>query len=179
VPAWRIIVHQRVLGGRFELRDEFLVRRSDLRPISLKSRRGTRSAGAGWHEIEIEYGERAITGTRSRPEGVTAINVPLTGPVWDGNLWGVTFAALRLKAGAQYHLPLWQYDKGFGTFTINVTGTQSVDTPSGKADAWILEAGDNPAQLVRYFVGKRTRAELGYEGPGLRQMIGGDCRGMG
>jgi hypothetical protein len=179
VPAWRIIVHQRLAGGRFELRDEFLVRRSDLRPISLNSRRGTRSAGAGWHEIQVRYGRQGITGTRAEPTGLKPISVALDGPVWEGNLWGITFAALPLKAGARFRLPFWQYDKGFGAFTVNVTGSEMVDTPAGKTDAWVVEAGDDPARLVRYLIAKRTRAELGYGRPDMRQRIGGDCRGMG
>lgn len=178
VPAWRIVVHQRIAGGRFELRDSFVVRRSDLRPISLDSRRGTRSAAA-WHEIQVNYGSRRITGTRAQPDGVTPIDVPLTAPVWEGNLWGVTFAALPLRQGARFRLPFWQYNKGFGTFIVNVTGSQMVDTPTGRTDAWVLEAGDNPERLVRYLIAKRTGAELGYGAADMQQRIGGDCRGMG
>jgi hypothetical protein len=179
IPAWRIVVHQRAGGGRFELRDEFLVRRSDLRPIGLNSRRGTRSAGSGWHDIQVAYTPRAITGTRAQPTGVQPINVPLDQPVWEGNLWGITFAALPLRQGSRFRLPFWQYDKGFGAFLVNVTGSQSVETPAGKVDAWVLEAGDDPARLMRYLIAKKTGAELGYSAGDMQQRLGGDCRGMG
>jgi len=43
------------------------------------------------------------------------------------NLWGVTFAALPLRERGTYTLPLWQYDKGFGTFTVRVLGSKIVD----------------------------------------------------
>ena len=179
VPAWRIVVHQRLAGGRFELRDEFLVRRNDLRPISLDSRRGTRSAGGAWHEIHVDYGAARITGTRTQPQGVQPIDVAAPGPVWEGNLWGLTFAALPLSDGARFRLPFWQYDKGFGTFIVNVTGTETVETPGGRTEAWVVEAGDDPARLVRYLISRRTRAELGYGGAGMQQRLGGDCSAMG
>jgi hypothetical protein len=179
VPAWRIVVHQRVGGGRFELRDEFLVRRSDLRPIRLDSRRGARGASPGWHEIQIQYGATRITGTRTQQNGSAPIDVALGSPVWDGNLWGVTFGALPLREGGRFRLPFWQYDKGFGTFIVNVTGSEVVETPTGRTDAWVLEAGDDPGRLVRYLISKRTGAELGYGAGDMRQRIGGDCRGMG
>ncbi len=179
VRAWRIIVHQRVAGGRFELRDEFMVQRKNLRPISLHSRRGTRSVGTSWHDARLAYGTSRITGTRETSAGVQKIDVPLDGPVWEGNLWGVTFASLPLREGGRFQLPFWQYDKGFGAFIVNVTGSEVVATPGGKVDAWVLEAGDDPNKLVRYLIAKRTGAELGYGAPGMRQAIGGDCRGMG
>jgi hypothetical protein len=179
LPAWRIVIHQRLGGGRFELRDEFIVRRSDLRPISLDSRRGTRTSPGGWHEINVKYAAGRITGTRAQPDGVGAIDVALTGPVWEGNLWGVTFAALPLRNGGRYRLPFWQYDKGFGTFLVNVTGSEIVSTPAGRADAWVVEAGDDPNHLVRYLIAKRGGAELGYGSAGMRQRVGGDCRAMG
>ncbi|HEX8310056.1 MAG TPA: hypothetical protein VF614_01990, partial [Chthoniobacteraceae bacterium] len=40
VPAWEIVVHQRIAGGRFDMRDSFVVRRSDLTPINFNSVRG-------------------------------------------------------------------------------------------------------------------------------------------
>lgn len=178
-PAWRIVVHQRIGGGRFDLRDEFLVRRSDLRPFSLDSRRGTRAAGAGWHEIRVDYRPNRISGTRALPAGVQTIDVPVDGPIWEGNLWGITFAALPLQDGRRFRLPFWQYDKGFGEFIVNVVGSQTTDTPTGKAEAWVVEAGDDPKRLVRYLISKRTRAELGYGAAGMSQRLGGDCRGMG
>jgi hypothetical protein len=180
VPAWRIVVHQKLTGGRFELRDEFLVRRDNLRPINLYSRRGDRRAAGGrWQEVRVAYGRSGITGTREQSSGVQPIAVPLSGPVWEGNLWGVTFGALPLAQGSRFQLPFWQYDKGFGTFTVEVTGSQTVDTPGGKADAWVVSAGDDPKQPARYLIAKRTGEELGYSGPGMVQKIGGDCSGMG
>jgi hypothetical protein len=179
VPAWRIVVHQRIAGSRFELRDEFVVRRSDLRPLSLDSRRGTRSAGTGWHEIHVDYGASEIRGMRTRPQGAQPIVVPLRGPVWEGNLWGITFGALPLRNGGRFRLPFWQYEKGLGTFIVNVVGSELVATPTGRTAAWVVDAGDDPSRLVRYLIAKRDGAELGYSGTGMLQRIGGDCGGMG
>ena len=179
VPAWRIIVHQRLAGGRFELRDEFLVRQRNLRPISLASRRGAPSVTKGWHRIRLDYGADRIVGSRETAAGTQPVDVPLVGPVWEGNLWGPTFAALPLRQGRSFELPFWQYDKGFGRFIVRVTGSETVPTANGGVAAWIVEAGDDPKKLVRYLISKRTGAELGYGAGGMRQRLGGDCSGMG
>ena len=180
VRAWDIVVHQRAAGGRFDMRDHFIVRRSDLRPIRFESRRGNRAAGSGWHEIALDYGERRITGTRTGPQGTAPVDVALEGPVWEGNLWGATFGALPLRAGGRYRLPFWQYDKGFGSFIVNVVGTERVTSGGRPVDAWVVEAGDNPEQLARYRIARRDGYELGYSGGGMEQRVGGgDCAGMG
>ena len=48
------------------------------------------------------------------------ISVDLNGPVWDGNLWGQTFAAMPLSTGASLTLPAYQYESGLGMFYIDV-----------------------------------------------------------
>ena len=145
-----------------------------------RPRSGDRAAGGRWHEVHIEYAEGRITGTKATADGVTPIDVAIDGPIWDGNLWGLTFGALPLHEGGQYRLPFWQYDKGFGTFLVNVTGSEMVDTPDGPTEAWVADAGTNPDRLSRYQIGKSNGAELGYRsGGGGEQRFGGDCTGMG
>lgn len=177
VPAWRIVVHQRVSGGKFDLRDEFLVRRSDLRPFSLHSTRGA-PAAAGWQQVDVNYGPAGISGTRTDAKGARPIAVSTDRTVWDGNLWGLTFAALPLRNGGQFQVPVWQYDKGFGTLRAKVVGVERVETPGDRIEAWVVEAGDDPKQLVRYLISKGTRHELGYGAGGMRQRLGGSCKGI-
>ena len=161
-PVWDIVVHQRLTGGAFDMRDHFVLDRTTLRPLRMDSRRGTDRNARGWHRVALVYDHDRITGTRETAAGISAINVPLEGPVWDGNLWGITFAALPLRAGGRYALPYWTYDKGFGTFIVRVIGKETVATPAGSKAAWIVEAGSDPARLMRYTIARRPRQEIGY-----------------
>lgn len=174
--AWEITVHQRV-GASFDMRDHFIVARGDLRPIAFDSRKGS-EGDKGWHRIAVRYTADRITGTRADANGSRRIDVPLTGAVWEGNLWGVTFGALPLTDGARLTLPVWQYDKGFGRFIVNVVGRERVETQNGPIDAWIVEAGDDPSRLARYRLGVKDGAELGYSADGFAQRPGGDCAGL-
>lgn len=174
---WDIVVHQRA-GAAFDMRDHFLVARSDLRPISFDNRRGSEGS-KGWHRVALDYGPGRITGTRTDATGSSKIDVPLTGPIWEGDLWGVTFGALPLASGARFTLPFWQYDKKFGSFIVNVVGEEKAAAPDGTmVDSWIVEAGDDPAQLVHYRLAKNTGEELGYRIGGFEQRPGGDCTGL-
>lgn len=176
--AWDIVVHQRMNDGSFDMRDHFVVDRTTLRPISFESARGTDRDTRGWQRVALRYGDQRIVGTKETKAGVTRIDVPLDGPVWEGNLWGITFAALPLRAGGRYSLPFWQYDKGFGKFTVNVVGREQADGSGGGKDAWILEAGDDPARLSRYLVAAGRPREIGYAKGPFGQKLGGDCTGM-
>lgn len=174
--VWDVVVHQRVGGGAFDMRDHFVLDRATLLPIRMESQRGRDRAERGWHRVRIDYGPHAIRGTKETGAGPTPIDVPLTGPTWDGNLWGLTFSALPLREGGTYTLPFWQYDKGFGTFTARVVGSEEVAIPSGKVAAWIVEAGTDPAQLLHYSIAKTTRQELGYTAGPHAQRLGGECQ---
>jgi hypothetical protein len=174
--VWDIVVHQKLANGSFDMRDHFIVDRKTLLPIRMDSQRGRERTERGWHRVSVEYGPRNARGIRETATGSTPLEVPLTAPTWDGNLWGLTFAALPLKEGGTYAVPFWQYDKGFGTFTARVVGSEDVDTPSGKIAAWVVEAGDDPAQLARYKIAKATRQELGYTAGPNGQRLGGVCR---
>ena len=175
-PAWDIVVHQKVGNGAFEMRDHFVVDRRTLLPIRMDSQRGHERSEKGWHRVSVNYGKRGIRGTKETATGSTPINVLLSGPTWDGNLWGITFAALPLREAGAYSIPFWQYDKGFGSFTARVVGSEEVETPSGKIAAWIVEAGADPAQLARYSIAKVTRQELGYIAGPSSQRLGRACR---
>ncbi|MBC9031803.1 hypothetical protein IAG41_05305 [Sphingomonas sp. JC676] len=161
-PAWDVVVHQRIGDGKFDLRDHFLLRRSDLRPIAMDSRK------SGVEHVRVAYAaDKAIT---TRP-GAEPVETAFAGPVWDGNLWGLTFAALPLAQGAHFELPFYQYDKGLGDFTLDVVGSEQVD---GR-DAWTVEVTTGDQRKIRYQIGKADRAELGYYGGGFAQKRGGDC----
>jgi hypothetical protein len=176
-PAWDITVHQLLQDGSFDMRDHFIVERDSLLPIRVRSWRGRDRSAKGWHRVTLDYGGGKVTGSRESAAGKTAIDVALDGPTWDGNLWGVTFAALPLKDGGSYALPFWQYDKGKGSFAVRVMGSEMGDAGGGaKTPAWIVEMGDNPQRLTRYVIAKAPRAELGYAMDGFAQTPGGDCR---
>lgn len=161
-PAWDVVVHQWIGGGKFDLRDHFLLRASDLTPIAFDSRK------SGVEHVRVAYGAGKLVTTRpDKPAAETAF----TGKIWDGNLWGLTFAALPLAEGAHFELPFYQYDKGLGTFTLDVVGSDKV----ADQDAWIVEATSDGQRKVRYLIGKASHAELGYGGSGFSQRLGGDC----
>jgi hypothetical protein len=162
VPAWDIVVHQRIGDGKFDLRDHFVLRRSDLTPIAMDSRK------SGVEHVRVAYAQgKAVT---TRP-GAAPVETAFSGKTWDGNLWGLTFAALPLAQGAHFELPFYQYDKGLGRFTLDVIGSEQVD---GR-DAWTVEVSGGDGRKVRYQIGKADRAELGYHGGGFAQRLGGDC----
>jgi hypothetical protein len=163
-PAWDVVVHQRV-GDTFDLRDHFILRRSDLTPITFDSRK------AGIEHVAVAYAAgNAVT---TRP-GVAPVETKLAGKLWEGNLWGLTFTALPLAEGAHFELPFYQYDKGLGRFNLDVVGSEKV----GDRDAWIVEASSDGPRKVRYLIDKKDRAELGYSGSGFAQRLGGDCTGI-
>lgn len=174
-PVWDIVVHQKVGNGTFDMRDHFVVDKKTLLPIRMESQRGKERTERGWHRVAVEYGPRSIRGTKETAAGTMPIDVPLTGKVWDGNLWGVTFAALPLREGGTYTLPFWQYDQGFGTFTAHAVGSELVETPTGKVEAWTVDAGTDPARLLRYRIAKVPRQELGYTAGEHAETVGGAC----
>lgn len=172
-PVLEIIVHQSINGGAFDMRDAFVLDASTLRPLALTNRR------KGEVHVRAVYSDDRITGERTEADGtVTPINVPLEGPVWEGNLFGLTFAALPLSEGAEFSLPYWQYDKGFGRFAVRVTGSRVVETASGPIDAWVVEAAPGGSQALTYVIGKADHRELSYSAAQGSQTLGGDCSAL-
>ena len=161
MPVWDVVVHQRIGDGKFDLRDHFVLRRADLTPIAMDSRK------SGVEHVRVAYGDGKAVTTRPSADPV---ETAFTGRIWDGNLWGLTFAALPLAQGAHFELPFYQYDKGLGHFTLDVVGSETV---AGR-DAWTVEVTMDQRK-VRYQIGKADRAELGYHGGGFAQRLGGDC----
>lgn len=172
VDILEVIVHQHLLDRKFDMRDNFLLRREDLRPIRLDTDRD------GSPHVHLDYAANHVTGWKMVNGSKQPIDIQFDGPVWDGNLWGVTFAALPLKEGASYQLPTYQYDSGKGDFAITVTDQRKVDTPKGTVDAWVLKAGLKPDEQVEYLIGQSPPMELGYIAGPMSQHIGGNCAGL-
>jgi hypothetical protein len=168
----RVVVHQHLLSGKFDMRDSLTVRRADLRPLSLDTDRD------GAPHVHLDYAAHRVTGWKMVNGAKEPISVAFDGPIWDGNLWGVTFASLPLKAGGSYRLPTYQYDSGKGSFFVTVTGRRKVDTGQGAVNAWVLEAGLNSNERVEYLVSRNPPMELGYNAGPMSQRIGGDCAGL-
>lgn len=112
----------------------------------------------------------------------TAIDEPLSGPVWEGNLFGLTLAALPLKDDATFGLPKYQYDSGFGSFDVKVTGSETVTTAAGPVEAWTVDLLALPEMQGRpamtYLISKSDHRELGYRSPMGGQKLGGNCAGL-
>lgn len=171
-PVLRVVVHQSVNGGAFDMRDEFLLEAASLRPLSLVNSR------QGQVHVRLTYAPDRIVGEKIENGVSTPVDVPLTGPVWEGNLYGQTFAALPLAEGAAFDLPYWQYDKGFGTFSVRVVGRETVRTPDGPVDAWVVEAGPDADRGLTYLISTSGNRELGYRAAQGSQALGGDCSSL-
>ena len=171
-PRLRVVVHQSVNGGAFDMRDAFLLDPETLRPVRLENDR------QGQRHVTLDYTADRVVGTRIEDGTSRPVDVALPHPVWEGNLFGVTFAALPLAAGAAFSLPFYQYDKGLGAFLVRVTGDETVETPDGPVDAWALEVstGDGPPAV--YLIAKADRRELGYRSARGGQALGGDCSAL-
>jgi hypothetical protein len=173
--TWDIVIHQKLNDGAFEMRDHFVVDRKTMLPIRMASQRGKDRSERHWHRVSVEYGLHRISGTKETATGNATFDIPLTRPTWDGNLWGLTFAALPLEEGETYSIPFWQYDAGFGAFTVKVIASEEVSTPSGQLRAWTVDAGADPEQLLRYRIAENPRQELEFAAGPNGQRLGGVC----
>jgi hypothetical protein len=170
---WQITVHQRRSDGKFDMRDKFELDGKTFLPLSLKATLNRKP------HADLVYAKGRVTGFHIDRTGVKhRVDQSLVGPIWDGNLFGLTFATLPLSQGAHFQLPYFQYDHGLGTFTVAVRGSQKIRTPAGTVDAWVLDAGPNPSQRLEYFIEKDNRRELGYRSSQGSQRLGGLCRGL-
>lgn len=171
-PAWDIVVHQRVPMAKFAMRDHFVLNRADLLPIAFDNRR------SGVEHVTLRYAPGRITGTRTEAGAPVAIDVAASAPVWEGNLWGVTFGALPLAADKRFTLPFYQYDSGLGSFTLSVTASQSVDTPTGAVQAWVVAIEKNGKPSATALIAQDDGRELGSYGARGGTRLGGDCSGL-
>ncbi len=169
VDALAIVVHQHLSSGKFDMRDSFLLRRSDLRPIRLDNDFN------GAPHVHLDYTANHVSGWKMVEGRKEPIDVAFDGPTWDGNLWGELFAALPLQQGARYQLPMYQYDSGKGSFFVNAAGKRPFATASGSVSAWTLKAGIKADEQYDYFVGSSRAIELGYAAGPSSQHLGGDC----
>jgi len=170
-PVWDIVIHQSLPGRQFDMRDHFVLDRRTLSPIALDNRR------AGVEHVRLAYRAGRVTGTRLDKGTTIAVDVALPAPVWEGNLWGTTIAALPLQAGKTYTVPFYQYDKGLGSFVFTVTGSESVPTPAGPVEAWTVDVDVGGKTRPTYLIGKNG-AELGYRAGAFGERPGGDCSAL-
>jgi hypothetical protein len=166
---WLLWFHQHLSSGKFDMRDSFLLRRSDLRPIRLDTDRD------GSPHVHLDYAADHVTGWKMVDGKKQPIDIAFDRPVWDGNLWGEVFAALPLQTGGEYQIPIYQHDSGKGFFFVNAIGKRKLETPEGAVDAWVLRAGLKRDEQVDYFVGSGVRLELGYAAGPSSQRLGGEC----
>lgn len=169
IDVLRVVVHQRGAGGRFDMRDAFVLRADTLQPISFENTR------QGRLHVALRYAPGRVQGERIDDDVRQSIDVALPEPVWEGNLFGVTFAGLPLQNGAVFRLPYFQYDKGVDAFDVRVAGSETVSTPDGPIEAWVVEAATGADIRITYLIAKAGGRELGYRGRSFSQMMGGDC----
>lgn len=174
--AWDVVVHQKA-GDKFAMRDHFVLKAADLRPVTFESQ------FLGQHHAQLRYGDGAVQGQKVGKDGQTvAIDQPFTGSIWEGNLFGLTLAALPLAEGATFSLPKYQYDSGLGSFDVKVTGSETVATTAGSVEAWTVDLLALPEMQGRpamtYLISKADHRELGYRSPMGGQMLGGNCAGL-
>jgi len=167
-----IVVHQHLFSGKFDMRDSLLLRRDDLRPIRLDSDRD------GAPHVHLDYTDRHISGWKMAKGTKQTISVDLNGPVWDGNLWGETFAAMPLSTGASLRLPAYQYDSGLGMFYIDVQGQREEALPTGQVKAWVIKTRLGSSPQIEYTVSTNPGLELAYAAGPSAQHMGGDCKGI-
>lgn len=170
--AWDIVIHQRVPARNFDMRDHFVVRADDLRPLGFDNRRG------GVEHVRLVYDKASISGSRLEKGATEKIAVAIDAPVWEGNLYGPLFAALKLREGGSYTVPFYQYAKGMGRFVVKVTGSETVATPEGPVEAWALDV-DSGGPSATYLIAKRDGTELGTRAGPFTSRLGGDCTGLG
>jgi len=169
VDALAVVVHQHMFDGKFDLRDSFLLRHDNMRPIRLDTDRD------GKPHVHLEYSNRHISGWKLQGGAKQPIEVELSAPVWDGNLWGLTFAALPLTTGTHLTLPTYQYDSGFGSFYVDVVDQHQESTPAGMVQAWRIQAGIERSEMVDYTVSTKPGLEIAYHAGPYTQRLGGDC----
>ena len=172
IDALAIVVHQHMYSGKFDMRDSFLLRRDDLRPIQVDTDRN------GEPHVHLDYSDKRISGWKVVGKTKQPVSVELSGPVWDGNLWGLTFAALPLTSGAVLTLPTYQYDSGLGRFYVDALNENQESTPSGVVQAWHIKAGLSRAEQVEYTVSTLPGLEIAYSTGPSSQPMGGDCSGV-
>ncbi len=174
--AFDIVVNQSVPAAKFAMRDHFVLARADLTPIAFDSRRN------GVDHVSLSYAPGRVTGRvtgRRVEKGATVpIDVAVPTPVWEGNLWGVTFGALPLAAGRSFVLPFYQYDSGIGRFDLAVTGSERVATPTGAVDAWTVAIVKDGRPSSTVLIAKLDGRELGLRSPRGGTRLGGDCKGL-
>lgn len=166
----KVMVHQHGMGGSFDMQDFFVLNAENLRPISFENFRN------GERHVALTYSDTRVSGEMLQQDGSsTKIDVKLDAPVWEGNLFGLTFAALPLQGGEEYHLPFYQYDKGLGEFVVKVNGPTSFEKNGKTVDAISIDGGTEDGKLINYVIGLQPRRELAYLGENFRQVPGGDC----
>lgn len=169
-PAVDIVVHQRRVDGKMAMRDHFILNASNLRPYEFQSVRN------GIEVAKLSYSDTKVEGFKISHDGKREeVSISLDKPVWEGNLWGVTFGAVPHQLGASYEIPFYQHDKGLGAFKFKVTGTEQVETPEGKIEAWVLDLTLDNNRTMQYLVSRKDGRELGLRGNGYANYLGGDC----
>lgn len=173
-PAWSIVSEQVLPARGINFVDHFLLDRATLQPVAFHSILN------GQEIARLSYLDGRIFGKRLDRQEKVAKPVDLTpeGPVLDGNLWGPLLAALKLSEGLQLRPQTYQYNNGMGAFVINVTGVDTIETPGGPREVYLVDMGVTEDRLTTYLIGKDDGTEYGTRSNNLSTTRLADCTGV-
>lgn len=167
--AWQIRIEQIIPANSFRFTDTFLVRSDTLAPIAFHS------VLKGEEIARLLYMGDRIVGWKKGEQAAEPVDLALDAPVLEGNLWGLTLSSLPLEAGYSVRFPVYQYHRNLTEFVIDVTGEETIETPDGQREVWLVKLGHSPEQRATYLIGKEDGREYGYRGSGFAQEMMADC----
>ena len=140
--AWQLV--DAVQGGAQA--DTLVLDRASLRPLQ-------RRVG-GQTSIRLTFDSTSVRGTLTMRGQTREVQQTFDRPVLASTAnMEVALAALPLEPGYAVRMPVYQLQQqAVGTTTVRVTGTDTVETPAGPFEAYVLEAtsdGPGPSGTIR------------------------------
>ena len=141
-PAWQVV--DAVQGGTQA--DTLILDRASLRPLQ-------RRVG-GQASIQLTFDSTSVEGSLVMGTQSRTVQQDFDRPVLASTAnMEVALAALPLAPGYAARLPVYQLQQqAVATITVRVTGTDTVETPAGPFETYVLEAtadGPGPSGTIR------------------------------
>ncbi len=110
--------------------------------------------------IDMDYGSDGhVVSVVKRGDTVTGVDTVLTEPYLDQAEFSMLIPALPLADGYSATLPVFHYENGTTTTTINVIESRQLEHAGSTRDVWIVEV-DSGLAVSRHAVDKDTRDVL-------------------
>ena len=139
--------------------DSVVVSYPSLRPVS-------QTVSGGGAEVDVAYGDDAVTGQAVLPNGAQDVDEPLAdGPVFSASTLGAVLQALPLADGYQVVLEAYAPGVGMTPISVEVSGPETVDG----AAVYTVTATPEGLPSSTYTLDAETREALRSEqaGPGF------------